>query len=89
MAHDRISDRECHMKYEDYINPASGPLLTVDELAHYLNISPTTLRAWCNDPEMSIPHVRLGDSRKAPIRFDADEIDAWLENRRRRSSPQT
>ncbi len=83
MAHGNIKDRERHMKYEDYIDPPSGPLLSVDELASYFNISPNTLRGWCNDEEVAIPHLRLGSGRKAAIRFMPDEIDRWVESRRR------
>ena len=52
-------------------------LLTVSEIAKYLNFKPRTIYKWVQ--EKSIPHYRL--STKV-VRFDLATIDAWLETKR-------
>jgi len=52
-------------------------LLTVPEIAKYLNFKPRTIYKWVQ--EKSIPHYRLS---KKTIRFDLDIIDAWIEDSR-------
>jgi excisionase family DNA binding protein len=52
------------------------PLLTVGEVADRLGVSTRTVRRRIESGEL--PAVRLGSSRQAPVRIDADELDGWL-----------
>jgi excisionase family DNA binding protein len=56
-------------------------LLTIQEVAERLNLKPSTLYAWA--AQGTIPHLKLGRL----LRFDPDEIDAWLHDRRRHPPP--
>jgi excisionase family DNA binding protein len=49
-------------------------LLTIRQLADYLNIKRSTLYAWVE--QGFIPHYKMNRL----IRFKKEEIDAWLEN---------
>jgi excisionase family DNA binding protein len=49
-------------------------LLTVTQVSKMLNVSPKTVYLWCD--LHIIPHYRLGGS----IRFDLDEIKAWVKS---------
>jgi len=52
-------------------------LLTVPQLAEQLQIKAATLYTWAE--QGSIPHLKLGRL----LRFDPDEIEAWLHTQRR------
>lgn len=47
-------------------------LLTVEELAAILKVSPWTIRAWCS--QKYVPYFKLRGS----VRFRSGEIEAWL-----------
>jgi excisionase family DNA binding protein len=47
-------------------------LLTVDEAAFRLNVSPLTIRSWIR--LRKIPFVKLGRA----VRLDADTLDQWV-----------
>lgn len=52
--------------------------LTKREMASLLKISINTLNLWiCRK---KIPFVKLGQSKKAPVRFNREEIESWLKN---------
>ena len=51
-------------------------LITVSELANYLNVKPESVRRLARKGE--IPSIRVG---RHLIRFRKSEIDAWLEIR--------
>ena len=54
------------------------PLLTTRDVAERLGVSPATvLRRWRSG---DLPGYRLAENC---LRFDPDELDAWLELRRR------
>jgi excisionase family DNA binding protein len=55
----------------------SPRLLTVDEVADYLSMTPTAVRHMVY--RRQLPFVRLGPKR---LRFDVVEINAWLEDQR-------
>ena len=57
-------------------------LLTITELAARLNVKPSTLYAWASQD--TIPHLKLGRL----LRFDPDEINAWLQQHRREGLPE-
>jgi excisionase family DNA binding protein len=48
-------------------------LMTVQEVASYLNVTERTIRQWVADKK--IPHRRLGS--KGPVRFFRREVDKW------------
>lgn len=48
-------------------------LLTVAEIADYLQVKPSTIYQWTH--EKYIPHVKIGNQ----VRFRVAVIDAWLE----------
>jgi excisionase family DNA binding protein len=50
-------------------------LLTVDQIAAYLQVKPSTIYQWTH--EGYIPHVKLGNL----VRFKVSTIDRWLEKR--------
>lgn len=47
-------------------------LLTVNELAVILKVSPWTIRSWCS--QRYIPYFKLGGA----VRFRASELERWL-----------
>lgn len=50
-------------------------LLTYDQLADRLQVSPGTLRNWVS--QQFIPHVKLGRA----VRFEINDIQAWIKKR--------
>ena len=53
-------------------------LLTFDEAAERLSVSPKTLRNWIAAHRCPFAYVKLGDGCRAPVRFRATDLDAWL-----------
>jgi len=52
-------------------------LLTAEQVAEIICCSPKTIYAWA---ELGyIPSIKIGAGRKALLRFDSDEIHAWLQ----------
>ena len=56
--------------------------LNIAALADRLLVKRSTLYAWAE--QGMIPHVKLGRL----LRFDPDEIEAWLQNHRREGLPE-
>jgi len=50
-------------------------LLTYEQLAEALQVSPGTLRNWVS--QQYVPHVKIG----RVVRFDPSAIDNWLRKR--------
>jgi excisionase family DNA binding protein len=50
-------------------------LLTVDEIADYLRVQPSTIYQWTH--QEYIPHIKLGGF----VRFRVSQIDKWLESK--------
>ena len=50
-------------------------LLTVEEIADYLHVKPSTIYQWTH--QGFIPHVKLGNR----IRFRLRQVDRWIEKR--------
>lgn len=59
----------------------SDKLVTVKELAEYLDVTTAAVYKWIKDGTMPAPY-RLGGDSKGALRWTADEIDAWLETTR-------
>jgi excisionase family DNA binding protein len=57
-------------------------LLNVTEVSDWLQVKQSTLYAWAE--QGTIPHVKLGRL----LRFDPDEIEAWLQAHRREGTPE-
>lgn len=51
------------------------PLLTIQDVCDIVQVSPNTVRSWLKADK--IPSLRAGQL----VRFDADEINAWLRSR--------
>ena len=55
-------------------------LLTAQQVAQILNVRPSTVYALCRRREL--PHVRVAEgSRRALIRFRADDIETLIRDR--------
>jgi len=50
-------------------------LLTVEEIAEYLSLKPSTIYQWTH--QGFIPHIKLGSR----VRFRMSQIEKWLESR--------
>jgi len=50
-------------------------LLTVEEIAEYLKLRPSTIYQWTH--QGFIPHIKLGSR----VRFRVSQIERWLESR--------
>jgi excisionase family DNA binding protein len=48
------------------------PLLTVDEIATYLKVQPSTIYQWTH--QGFIPHIKIGNL----VRFRHSQVDEWL-----------
>ena len=59
---------------------SEGGLLTVAELASFLNIAENTLRQWC--AQGRIPHGKF----EGTIRFDREQVQEWIDERWNSSS---
>jgi excisionase family DNA binding protein len=50
-------------------------LMTVNEIAEYLQVKPSTIYQWTH--QGYIPHVKLGNR----VRFRLSQIDVWIEKK--------
>lgn len=55
-------------------------LIDVNAAAAYLGTTKAHLYSMVH--ERRIPHVKLGDSRYAPLRFKIADLDAWVDAHR-------
>lgn len=55
-------------------------LLTEEEAAAYLGLSPETLRRRRTSRINCPPFQKLGDGPKAPVRYREDKLVAWLDS---------
>jgi excisionase family DNA binding protein len=64
-----------------------GPrkLVNARSVARVLGVSPQWVYRAAQDER--IPHARLGDFEGAPVRFDLDEVESWVESCRRAWRP--
>lgn len=59
-------------------------LLTPQEAADMLSLSPATLAGWRSDPRRAPqfggpPFVRIGTGKRATIRYRRSDLDTWVE----------
>ncbi len=64
------------------LDPAD--LLTDEQVAQLLDVSPKTLATWRSTGRYALPFLRIG----ARIRYRRQDVAAWLESRRR-GAPET
>ena len=50
-------------------------LMTVEEIAEYLQVKPSTIYQWTH--QRFIPHVKLGNR----VRFRLSQVDRWVEGK--------
>jgi excisionase family DNA binding protein len=53
-------------------------LLTTDQVAEYLSVTPETVRRWRGRGE-GPPAVKIGAGRAAPVRYFKAAVVRWLE----------
>lgn len=56
------------------VKPAAPPMLTVEDVSCAYQVS----RAWVYENAARLGGVKLGPSRRAPLRFDASKVEAAL-----------
>ncbi|QEZ47469.1 helix-turn-helix domain-containing protein [Cupriavidus oxalaticus] len=56
---------------------AHPDLLTNDEAAAYINVTPRTLEVWRCTNRYSLPYLKIGRL----VRYRKADLDAWLERR--------
>lgn len=59
----------------------SDKLVTVKELAEYLDVTTAAVYKWVKDGVMPAPY-RLGGDTKGCLRWSPEEVNAWLEQTR-------
>ena len=64
--------------------PAGTVMLTRGQAAFRLGVSLKTMSAWASE-RIGPPFVKLSDQRNGMVRYPADELDAWVESRRKTS----
>ena len=62
--------------------PAGAVMLTRGQVAFRLAVSHKTLSAWAAD-RVGPPFVKFSDQRNGIVRYPSDELDAWIESRRK------
>jgi excisionase family DNA binding protein len=55
----------------------TGKLLTAEQVAKIICCSPKTIYSWAELGH--IPSIKIGIGRKALLRFDSEEVYAWLQ----------
>ena len=62
--------------------PAGTVMLTRGQAAFRLGVSIKTLSMWACE-RIGPPYVKLTDDRNGIVRYPSDELDAWVESRRK------
>ena len=57
----------------------SDHLLTADEVAQTMGVSPSTVRGWVR--EKTIPFLKLGPRKKGAVRHDPDALNQWIKEK--------
>jgi hypothetical protein len=60
--------------------------LTPTEAAAYIGSTPKTLAKWRSTGRHSIPYLKFGTGKRASIRYDRNELDAFLNRCREHGS---
>jgi predicted DNA-binding transcriptional regulator AlpA len=59
------------------------PLLTAEQVMEMLGISRTSL--WILMRHQGLPYIKLGEGRRAALRFTSDSVSRWLATREQQS----
>ena len=62
--------------------PAGTVMLTRAQAAFRLGVSLKTMSVWASE-RIGPPFVKFGDHRTAIVRYPSDELDAWVDSRRK------
>lgn len=57
------------------------PLLTTAQVGEQLGLSASAVCHYINRKNDPLPHINLGDSKRAVYRVRQDALDAWLEKK--------
>jgi predicted DNA-binding transcriptional regulator AlpA len=60
------------------------PLLTAGQVMEMLGVSRTAL--WMLMRSRGLPYIKLGEGRRAALRFSSDSVSRWLAAREQHSS---
>ena len=61
-------------------NIETSNLLTVKDVAEYLNVSQSTIRQWV--AEKKIPFIKLVDKKPGTVRFSKEMINNWINRKK-------
>lgn len=61
------------MRRNDMVDQSIDKYIKIDEVADYLGVRPSTIRAWIKSKGM--PHYRVGGKL---LKFKRSEIDKWI-----------
>jgi predicted DNA-binding transcriptional regulator AlpA len=59
------------------------PLLTAEQVMEMLGVSRTAL--WLLMRNQGLPYIKLGEGRRASLRFSSDSVSRWLVTREQQS----
>jgi predicted DNA-binding transcriptional regulator AlpA len=60
------------------------PLLTAEQVMEMLGVSRTAL--WLLMRNQGLPYIKLGEGRRAALRFSSESVSKWLSAREKHSS---
>jgi len=76
--------RSTHPRVPGAAPSVQYPLLTAEQVMEMLGISRTSL--WILMRQQGLPYIKLGDGRRAALRFTNDSVSRWLASRERQQS---
>ncbi len=68
--------RSTHSRVPGAAPSVQYPLLTAEQVMQMLGISRTSL--WILMRQQGLPYIKLGDGRRATLRFTSDSLSRWL-----------
>jgi predicted DNA-binding transcriptional regulator AlpA len=68
--------RSTHPRATGAASSVEYPLLTAEQVMQMLLINRTSL--WILMRQQGLPYIKLGDSRRAALRFTSDSLSHWL-----------
>jgi len=60
------------------------PLLTAEQVMEMLGVSRTAL--WMLMRDRGLPYIKLGEGRRAALRFSSESVSKWLSTHEKHSS---
>ena len=74
-----MPERSTHPRATDAASSVDFPLLTAGQVMQILGISRTSL--WILMRQQGLPYIKLGQGRRAALRFTSDSLSRWLATR--------